>query len=276
MAIDTPAKIDAALAGAQSFEIIKASAASEGAATYRSLWKLAAVPVAGSNPPAYTAGSGYIPTKATTGTLNFVNPTGGQETRILHAYIVGSTVGTLFVYDRLWACSGMLTNTTSTQTVTTPGTLTAGRDPLNGLDVWPYGEVYTAPGATGATWTLTGTDAAGNTNRTWTYTHPANAESVGQMFRFFPGGGSPAATMGIRQVTSFACSVSSGTAGDVGITLVRTLAVLPMAVVNMPVVMDYAMLGRSVVYDDACIALKVLCTTTNTGIVQGSLFLGQG
>lgn len=276
MAIDTPAKMDAALATAQSFEIIKVSATAEGAATYHSLWKLGNVPVAGSNPPAYTAGSGYIPTRATTGALNYTLPAGGQETRIIQGAIVGGTVGTLYVYDRLWACSGFNTTTLTAQNVTTPGTLTAARDPLNGLDVWPFGEVYTAPGATTATWTLTGTDAAGNTNRTWTYTHPANAESVGQMFRFFPGGGSPAATMGIRQVTSLTCSASSGTAGDVGITLLRELATIPLMNTNIATMMDYAQFGRTVVYDDACLALKVLCTTTNTGLIQGRLFLGQG
>ena len=95
--------------------------------------------------------------------------------------------GTLLVYDRLWACSGILTNTTSTQTITTPGTLTAGRDPLAGDDVEPWFEVYTAPGATGATWTLTGTDATGNSGRTWTDAHPANAETAGQFLPTVPG-----------------------------------------------------------------------------------------
>jgi len=276
MAIDTPAKMDAALAGAQAFEIIKSSATTEGAGTYLSLWKLAAVPVAGSNPPAYTAGSGYIPTKATTGAWNFTNPAGGQQSRLIQGAIVGSVQGTLYVYDRLWACSGFNTTTLTAQNVTTPGTLTAARDPLNGLNVWPFGEVYTAPGATTATWTLTGTDAAGNTNRTWTYTHPANAETVGQMFRFFPGGGSPAATMGIRQVTSLTCSASSGTAGDVGITLLRVVATIPINNINIATMMDYAQFGQAVAYDDACLALKVLCTTTTSGIIQGTIFLGQG
>lgn len=276
MAIDTPDKIDAALAGAQAFEIIKVSATAEGAATFHSLWKVASVPVAGANPPAFSAGSGYTPTKATTGAFNFTNPAGGSETRVLQGAIVGGTVGTLFLYDRIWACSGFGTVVTTAQNVTTPGTLPTGRDPGNGIDVWPFGEVYTAPGASTATWTLTGTDAAGNTNRTWTYTHPANAESVGQMFRFVPGGASPAATMGIRQVTSFQASATSGTAGDIGVTLVRVIATIPLTTINVATMLDYAQFGRAVVYDDACLALQVLCTATNTGLIQGTVFLGQG
>ena len=275
MAIDTPDKIDAALASAQAFEIIKASATAEGAATYHSLWKVATVPVAGSNPPAYTAGSGYIPTKATTGAFNFTNP-GSGETRVLQAAMVGATVGTLFVYDRLWACSGFGTVVTTEQTITTPGTLTSGRDPQSGLDVFPFLEVYTAPGATTATWTFKGTDAAGNTNRTWTYTHPANAESVGQMMQLLPGGASPASTIGCRVPTSFQASATSGTAGDIGVTLLRRIATIPLTIANLATVLDYAQLGRAVVYDDACLAMQVLCTTTNTGLIQGTIFLGQG
>lgn len=275
MTIDTPDKIDAALAAAQAFEIIKVSATSEGAATFHSLWKTATIPVAGANPPAFTAGSGYIPTKATTGAWNFTNP-GTGESRILQIALAGSTIGTLFIYDRLWACSGFGTVITTEQTITTPGTLTAARDPGNGIDVFPFLEVYTAPGASTATWTFKGTDANGNTARTWTYTHPANAETVGQMMMLVPGGASPASTIGCRVPTSFQASATSGTAGDIGVTLLRRIATIPLTIVNLATVLDYAQLGRAVVYDDACLALQVLCTTTNTGLIQGTVFVGQG
>lgn len=277
MAIDTPDKVDAALASGLVVPIIKVSATAEGAATYHSLWKVANTPAAGANPPLFTAGSGYVPTKATAGALyNFSNPVSG-ETRIMSLGLVGATIGSLWIYDRVWACSGFGTVITTLQSITTPGTLPAGRDPNNGLDVFPFGEIYTAPGATTATWTLTGTDAAGNTGRTWTYTHPANAESVGQMVQFMPGGASPAATLGIRVPTGFQCSASSGTAGDIGITLVRRITrPIPLAIAGLSTDRDYAQLGRCVVYDDACLAVQLLCSTTNTGLIQGDILLGQG
>lgn len=278
MSIDTPDKVDAALAGGLVVPITKVSATAEGAATYHSLWKVGNVPAAGANPPLYTAGSGYTPTKATVGALyNFSNPTSGLETRIMQLGLVGATIATAWIYDRIWACSGLGTVVTTLQSITTPGTLPAGRDPNNGLDVFPFGEIYTAPGATTATWTLTGTDGEGNTGRTWVYTHPANAETAGQMVQFLPGGASPAATLGIRVPTGFQCSASSGTAGDIGITLVRRVSpTIPLIIAGIATDRDYAQLGRCVVYDDACLAIQLLCSATNTGLIQGSIVLGQG
>ena len=277
MTIDTPDKVDAALAGGQVVPIIKISATSEGAATFHSLWKVTTVPGSGATPPAYTAGSGYVPTKATVGALyNFTNPVSG-ETRIMQAGLVGATVGTVWIYDRIWHCSGFGTVATSAQACSAPGSLPGGRDPNNGLDVFPFGEVYTVPGATTAVWYINGTDANGSTGRTWAYTHPANAETAGQMVQFLPGGSAPATTLGIRVVNSFAAASTSGTAGDIGITLVRRLTPpLPLSIVNVSTDRDYAQLGRCVVGDDACLALQVMCSATNTGLIQGSIVLGQG
>lgn len=96
---------------------------------------------------------------------------------------------------------------TTDQTIVTPGALPTGRDPANGADVEPWLEVYTAPGATAATWKLTGFDANGNTGHNWTYAHPANAESVGQMMPLLPGGATPADTLGCRQANK--CEIAS-------------------------------------------------------------------
>lgn len=154
------------------FNINKLLPTMEGASTWHSLWKIAGSPsaAAGANPPAFTAGSGYIPTRATAGSIGQANPAGGNNKYISRLEIQGILTGTLQVYDRLWACSGFNTTTApGAQSITTPGTLTAGRDPNTGLDVEPWIEIYTAPGATGATWTLTGTDSTGTGGRTWTY-----------------------------------------------------------------------------------------------------------
>lgn len=252
--------------------LIKVSANTEGAGTFHSLWKVNGYPAAGSNPPAFSAGAGYTPTKDTTGAAPIFNPT-DPEVGYLGLFKGSlSVAGAVFIYDRLWACSGLLTNTASTQTVTTPGNLPSGRDPNNGMDVEPWLEVYSAPGATTATWTMTGTDALGNTNRTWTYTHPANAESVGQMMQMLPGGASPASTLGCRQVTSFACSVSSGSAGDVGLTLLRILDILTVPLASSIVANDAYTTGLPRVYDDACLAFMVQCSAGTTG--QFNSFLG--
>lgn len=254
--------------------IVKASAVAEGLGTYHSLWKVAGQPGAGVNPPLFSAGAGYVPTKATAGAFQFVNGAVDGDRALIKVAPVMATAGAFITYDRLWACSGFGTVVTTAQTVVTPGNLPTARDPNSGVDVLPFIEVYTAPGATAATWTITGVDAVGNAGRTWVYSHPANAESVGQMMLALPGGASPATTAGIRQVTSFTCSATSGTAGDVGITLARIMSPASQPLAAQGTVLDALLTGLPTVYNDSCIAAFVLCSTTSTGLIFGELVIG--
>ncbi len=174
MAINMDALLSALPAA--EYDIYKANATSEGAGTWHSLWKVAGIPAAGATPPAFGSGSGYVPTRAMTGALGQANPVGNRY--LANVNLSASVVGSLIIYDRLWACSGFGTVVTTAQNVVTGGTLPAGRTPVGASDVELWLEVYTAPGATGATWTITAPDGGG-TSRAYTYTHPANAESVG-------------------------------------------------------------------------------------------------
>lgn len=275
MAIDDTNLIAAMRAAPPNRTFNKASATAEGAGTFHSLWKVAGFPPAGANPPLFSAGSGYSPTKATLGAFPFNNATDPIENALCKFVQSGVTAGTLFLYDRLWACSGFGTVVTTAQVITTPGALPAGRDPNNGADVEPWLEVYTAPGATTATWTVTGTDSAGNASRTWTYTHPANAESIGQMMPLMPGGASPAAQSTMRVPNQFQASASSGTAGDIGLTLLRRLATAGVTSANIASVLDALATGLPEVYNDACLALMVQCSTTTTGFMLGEIVIGQ-
>lgn len=272
MAIDTESKLIAAL-GTATFEVMKAAWSGEGAGTYFSLWKIVGDPPAGANPPAFTAGAGYVPTKATAGALPIADAPSGETQHVLRVALNNSTVMSIFLEDILWQCSGFNTTVTTPQLVVTPGTLPSGRDPKNGADVFPWLEVYTAPGATGATWTLTGTDANGNLAVTWTYTHPANAESVGQMLPLFPG---TATCRGIREVTSLTCSVSSGTAGNVGVNLRRKITTASVSTANITALLDVLGTGKQRVYDDSCLAFRVHCSASASGIIEGTIELGSG
>ena len=245
--------------------IYKASATSEGAGTWHSLWELAGKPAAGANPPLFSAGSGYVPTRATAGALGQTNPTAN---RYLGGLSLSATVaGTLIVYDRLWACSGFGTVVTTAQNVVTGGSLPAGRTPNGAFDVECWLEVYTAPGATAATWTVTAPDGGG-TSRSFTYAHPANAETVGQMMPVVP---PAAAAAGVGVPTAFTASVSSGTAGDIGVTLLRRLATIPVPLANVGAALDAFALGLPEVLDDACLALAWQCTSTATPVLLGSI-----
>jgi hypothetical protein len=253
----------------------KASVSTEGAGTYQSLWKVAGFPAAGANPPLFSAGAGYVPTKSTLGAFPFTNTTLPAKNALAKYALLSANPGILLLYDRLWACSGLGTVVTTAQTIVTPGSLPAGRDPNNGQDVEPWLEVYTAPGATTATWTLTGVDAAGNTGRTWVYTHPANAETLGQTMPLMPGGATPATTSTIRQVISFICSATSGTAGDVGLTLRRRLGMAGNALAIARDVQDAFLTGLPDVFDNACLEQILFCSTTTSGLLMGELVVAN-
>jgi hypothetical protein len=266
--------IDLIAAGLQpQVPILKASATSEGAGTFHSLWKVAGNPGAGANPPAFGSGSGYQCTNATAGAIPYVNAASG-ETIEAALQAAGSTAGCLFLYDRLWTCSGFGTVVTSAQNVVTPGTIPArdanGLALGDGVEIW--GEVYTAPGATGATWTVSYTDQAGNAGASATYAHPANAETAGQLFPFLFAAGD----VGVRAVASLTCSVSSGTAGDIGITLMRRMGMIPFTAANVGGILDLIAGGSPPLYDGSCLALMMMCSATNTGLIIGQMSYSQG
>lgn len=275
MPFNNDSDLIAGMRNGQWIEVAKGTLTAEGIGTYQSLWKAAGMPAAGANPPAFNAGSGYVPTKDTTGAIAWSNPTNPAIAVLAGMNFEFATAGTLFLCDRMWACSGFGTVSTSLQSITTPGTLPSGRDPESGADVIPFIEIYTAPGATGATWTVTGTDANGNTGRTWVAAHPANAETVGQMVMLLPGGGSPASTLGMRAPASFQASASSGTAGDVGITLARYVGDVTSIANQSKGFRGPFDLGLRRIYDDSCLMLRVLCSTTSTGLINGRLLAAK-
>lgn len=267
MTIDTLDKVVAALSvGNMKKDVFKPSMTSKGAGLWQSLWMDAGFPIAAATPPAYNAGSGYIPTNATDGALKFTN---SLITYLLQASLSNTVVGKLILYDRLWHCSGMVTNVIQTLSITTPGNVNRGD--VNGVGVEAWCEIYGAPGATGANWTLTYTNTASQSH-TSVYAHPASAEAVGQMMPFTLQAGD----LGVISPTSVAFSASSGTAGSIGITLLRRLAEIPFPIVNTGTFMDFAALGMPKIEDNACLAMMLLCSAATSGIVQGSFVLGQG
>jgi hypothetical protein len=70
--------------------------------------------------------------------------------------------------------------------------------------------------------------------------------------------------------------VSSGTAGNVGLTLLRRIAEIPITLANVGQTLDFAALGMPRLYDNSCLALAVMCSTTNTGTITGSVTVTQG
>lgn len=268
MAIDTLNKVIAGFAAGQKLDFFKATQTTEGAGTWHSLWKAAGVPPAGANPGSL---AGAIPTKATTGAFSFTNPSSPALSYLLQMLSSGSITGKLIIYDRLWHNSTM--SGTQTTTDTTLGAVPAlTRPDANGTGTELWGEIYTPIGASGTTLNVRYTNQSGTTLQVGTYAHPANAESTGQMFRMSLAAGDT----GVRAATAYHWSGTTGTAGDFGLVILRRLAEIPIAQVNIGALLDFAALGMPRIYDDACLSFMVLCTTTTSGDFQGSINIGQG
>lgn len=271
MAILTQDQLVAGLASAPERSFFKAAQVAEGAGLWHSLWKAAGFPQAGATPPAFGAGAGYIPSGATLGALRRPNPAGGTLGYLAKMLAQGTAAGKLVVYDRLWACSGFDMNSVALQAIVTPGLV--NRPDALGDRVELWGEFYAAPGAAGTpVVTVNYTDQDGNPGAA-TYSRPAaNAESVGQMVPFLLAAGDS----GVRGVIDLQLSAGTGAVGDFGLTLLRRVCSLPLSSPNVPQLLDAIALALAKVDDNACLALKVLCSGASTGDISGGYVAIQG
>lgn len=268
MAITTMDQLLAAMPG-QHRHFQKASVTSEGAGTFHSLWLASGLPGAGTCPVScHQAGgsSAYIAGASTLGALNYVNASAPQGNYLAKTQVSMATVGTLILYDRLWTCASLLT-AASPVTITTSGCVSRGG--TDDIELWL--EVYTAPGATAGTWTVAYTDAINGSGRSASYTHPANAETVGQMMPM----NLQAGDTSVISCSSFSVSASTAT-GNIGITLLRRLAEIPVVSAGTGIVLDSFGLGLPSIPNDACLGFMVFCSTTNTGQILGSVDIVAG
>ena len=266
MAITTMDQLVAALPG-QHRHILKASQTGEGAGSWHSLWLATGQPGAGATP---AAGDGAIPTNATAGAIPMVNPGGGNKLYLGRFVAGSSSAGTLILFDMLWHNSGFVGNSVAAQTIATPPVLT--RPDANGDDVELWGQVYTAMGATASVFTATYVDSGGGIGNLATYSMPANALSVGQVFPFLLADGDT----GVRTVSQVQLSISTGTAGNFGLILLRRLAEIPCSSANIMGAMDTFALGMPEIYADACLTMMFLCTAAATGSCQGAVDMIEG
>lgn len=273
--IVTRDEIVAALANAITLPVIKATIATQGAGGWSSLWRATGTPAQGATP-----GAAAICTDALTGSLGPVpTPAGGQRNAALRAAMASGSAGPLVVLvDRL-AHMGGLSGTTASptaQTVNVDITSLAGtRCRTNYADVTWWLEIYADVGTTAVTATVNYTDANGDA-RTTTLSF-GGASPLNQDSRIFPIIPAAATPLPIRSVQSVTLSASTLTAGSFGVTATRELSPLALpAVANYADLYDWARLGAPTVHEDACLAFIMLCTTTATGALTGSVTIGTG
>lgn len=271
MAITTVDGVANALGNnSQLLVVAKTSIATQGAGGFSSLWKAGGTPGAGANPT-----TAAIPTKATTGALlNFTNASGSDGLYFGRGFLVSSNSSTdVWIHDRLSHMGGLSGTVTTAQTVGTDVSSLAGTRCLsNYSDVQWWIEIYSDIGTTGVTATVTYTNAAGSSGQTTTVTlggaSPLNQDS--RMFPIYGSGGEYIESIQTIQ------HVTTGTAGNYGLTATRSLTSMSLGLANSGEVYDWSQLGLAPIPDDACLMGIIICGTTSTGTLNGTFKLITG
>lgn len=270
--------IAAALAvGADRIIVDKASIANQTAGTFCSLWRATGQPAQGAIPGTTPA----IPTKATTGAMNFTNQAAPIQNHLLWAYVAsGNAAMTLEIWDRVAHMGGLVLNVTTTQSITGLDLSSSGlnlgadrRGDANYSDIQWFLETYTDGGATASNATINVTYDDATTGN-------LNVQAVGGTLRasrllpltpLIPTGSQGRFIRGINSVT---LSASTGTAGSFGFTAARPRAAMPMLVANKTETFDWAQMGLPVIPNDACLMLALLTSTTSSGALRGGGKIG--
>jgi hypothetical protein len=233
---------------------------------WQSTWTAGGAPGAGTAPGAAT-----IPNKTTAGALvNFPTLSGGGfeaygDPSGLSNSVAGAQV---LIFDRLAHMSGL------NGTLATAQTVNVG--PPDRGDVTAYSnvvvlvEVYTATGATPTTVSVSYTNGTGTSGRTSpALTWPASA-AAGNCF-LLP---LQAGDQSVRSVQTLTLGVSTGTAGNFGVTLARLVGSINVSTIGQQQASPIATMG--VVPENACLWAVVIPPSTASGAVQGGLKIIEG
>lgn len=232
---------------------------------------------AAGNPGASTAtavginGEAVTPALGSTGgRIPRTNP-GAGNAHLGRLAINASTPGTLWLIDRLWQNSGLVTTSTTAQAIT-PATLPSrdGAGGTNGANVMAAMEWSATGGAGTPTVTLTYTDQDGNTGASAVLTGVATPP-VGTFEIFTLAAGDT----GIRAPTSFIQSATR-TSGTMHLVLFRVLAQLEVTAANIGNAIDAITSGLPRIYNDSVLQLVWFPSATTAVNFQGSYLETQG
>lgn len=256
----------------QFFPVLKSPAAfTTVAGTLVSLWLAPGFPSA---PTAGPGGTWATATAATTGAFPIVAAAGSHTLYVGRASIGSGTVGGTILYDRLGHMSGLSGTVVSptAQTVNS-GALPSGRANTNGIGVDWFLECFSQLGATSRTATIGYTDSAGNNGQTTTVTIPANWRQ-GSLIPIPV----PAGKLGIKSIESVTLNLSTGTAGDFGVTAARRISGghMPAAHAGGGSERGSMDIGLPTIDANTCLWLVSMSTTTSLALVHGEVALIEG
>jgi hypothetical protein len=214
----------------------KTTVAKPAAAYCQDMWNKGAVPAAGSNGGAAPGGTVY--TNASAGALPFISPGGSDTAHLTTWNALGTIVGALLLYDRLFAVS-VSHNSANVAITGVPTRYQGGALPdLPAAGSFISARVTTVLDATAHNVTITYVDQDGNTAEAGAALAARVSSAVDTIpFTtprwFYTLNG---ADMGVRKVTNWA--TSGANAGVSDLFLGHILAICPMLAANLPFILD--------------------------------------
>ncbi len=263
MSISNSSDVAAALEGATRYSFVKASLANAVAGQQFSLFRATGIPIQ----PSIPGTSWATPVDSDTGFLTFTNPTAPAEEYLLAVDLTFATVGTIVLFDRLGHMGGLSGTVTTAQTVS--GSIPASRGAnADGSNVDWWLEWYSDTGGTGVNATVTYTNQNDVGSRTVVIALAATTRA-GRMMQIIP------TTAGdiIKSIQSVTLSATTGAAGNFGVTLTRRLGSVGTALAHINATKGPYDLPFVVIPNDAAIFGAVICSTTSTGLIQGTISL---
>ena len=175
-------------------------------------------------------------TNNTDGAIPLSAPGGSREKFLTSLFAVPNSGGTVLLVDRLVHIRNLSGTSTSAQTVqgSTPNPAITRND--GGAGNLILVEIFTAIGSTAATITANYIDQDGGSSTTQSTAIGGSGNSEVSRAFILP---LAAGDTGVRSVTSVTLNVSTGTAGNFGVSIVRPLAVLSMSARGAGCYRDY-------------------------------------
>lgn len=260
----------AAAGKVQTIEFAKTMGVAGAAGACVSFWEASSMPPSGAGGTGLTARDC---TPAVTGALSFANATAPDTLHLIAAYAYASaaSIGSLIIYDRVADVSGIDLTDTNVQTVSM-GSLPRY---ATGAGVQMFLEVTTTIVGTPVL-TIDYTDQDGNAATTPAVTCAANSA---QRFAYSTGPYIPLAAgdTGVRSVDSVDLS-AGGSSGVARLVFARPIAIVPLLSAATVVEKDYVTQTPRLpqLYDDHCLGLFLVCSSTTTGSVYGQLTAAAG
>ena len=230
--------------------------------------------MAGGNPAAGVAPTTWAhPTYSTLGALNprMVNPAAGKTCRILAASLRYSVANQpVIIRDRVGHMGGLSGTSIAAQTVNATLTTPAadGRCEASGGDVDWWLEWYAATGSTGCNATVAVTyndDTTGNV----VVALPASVPAY-RRYRIPPSSGNRS----IKSIQTVTLSISTGTAGNFGVTATERKFQFSVPTANAEFIADWALLGMPDIGSNACLEHSVYAVGTALGVLTGNIRAG--